>query len=173
MTLALFMRFFATVGGVLRSIGPQAYRAVAYSDTASISVPTAPVVCTAGGGTDPGFSLAAGVISFDRDCQFTSTVSVLATCASGSPIYYTDAEVSTDGGTTWTRGAFSLRCEQLAAGYQRTREFSFSGRFPAGSKLRFVEWASAAGVTLQTVANNGSTVPARRLTYSRIPAIIV
>jgi len=152
-----------------------AYREVAYNNSTLIAVPTTPTPCTLTNclGTDPAFSLANGTITFNHDVAWCSTVSVLAACNSGTPVYYTDAEISLDGGATWTRGSNSMRMEQLAAGYLRTREFSFAGKFPAGSMLRFVEWASAAGVTLVTATDHGSTAPARRLTYLRIPAVVV
>jgi hypothetical protein len=159
--------------------GPKVYRGVAYNNTGSLAVPTnyAVALSTNNNGTDPLFNQSTGVIGpFPVDVEWTSTVMVNPTCSSGTPLYYTDAEVSVDGGTTWIRGSNSLRIEQLAAGYTRTREFSFSGKFAAGSMLRFIEWASASGVTLQTVTvtNNSVTsiAPARRITYSYMPAVI-
>lgn len=153
-----------------------AYRCVAKTTTASTAVPTTPtpVVPTANSGTDPLFNAATGTIGpFPYDVLWSSTVSVNPSCSSGTPVYYTDAEFSTDGGSTWTRGTDSLRAEELAANYIRTREFSFSGKFSAGTTLRFVEWASAVGIVLTTSGDTqGSTIPARRITYTYVPANI-
>lgn len=153
-----------------------AYRNVAKTTAASTAVPTTPTVVVPGAnlGTDPLFNPTTGTIGpFPYDVLWSSTVSVNATRTSGTPTYFTDAEVSTDGGTTWVRGVDSLRAEELSSNYVRTREFSFSGKFAKGSMLRFVEWASASGVSLATSANiQGSVIPARRITYTYTPATI-
>lgn len=115
---------------------------------------------------DPQYDAATGVITFAEGGFFTSVASWRAV-GSSSRQFYADAEFSTDGGATWTRGTNSLR-EVTASTVSQTMQFPFSGYFAAGVKLRFAIWAGGSGVTLQTATHDGSTATAARLTYSHI-----
>ncbi|MGL6118123.1 hypothetical protein, partial [Plesiomonas sp.] len=147
---------------------------VAKNTGATVAIPNTPtpVVFSAVSTVDSKFNLANGVITFDDDYQFTSVFAPHVRATSGTPLYYADAEVSTDGGTTWVRGVDSARESQLrnTDGVQ-TLSLPFSGRFAKGVKLRFVHWASTASVEATTTTNNGSTAPAIRLTYSATRAV--
>lgn len=146
---------------------------IAKNTTASISLTTspAPVVWTAAQLADSQFDLATGVITFAKTCTFNSVFYSNLSTGSGTTSYYTDAETSVDGGTTWVRGTDSMRQETVRSTDNHVvRGFAFAGRFLAGTKLRFVHWASSTAVTLTTDTVSGSTAPALRLTYNSIPA---
>ncbi len=147
---------------------------VAKNTSATVAIPTTPtpVVFTAVTTSDAKFNIANGVITFEDDYQFTSVFMPHLRATSGTPLYYADAEASTDGGTTWVRSVDSARESQLrnTDGVQ-TLSLPFSGRMPKGVKLRFVHWASTANVEATTTTNNGSTAPAIRLTYSATRAV--
>lgn len=119
-------------------------------------------------GADSQYDPATGVTTFAEGGFFTS-VATWRVSGSASRQLYADAEVSLDGGATWTRGTNSMRDVTVTTTGQ-TFSLPFSGYFPAGLKLRFVIWASASGCSLITASNNGSTAPAGRLTYSHVIA---
>jgi hypothetical protein len=153
---------------------PLGYACVAYNSGASIDVLATYAVAafTANPVTDPAFSLATGIITFPCDCLFHSTVMVNPGASVSGLTYFTNAEISLNGGDTWVAGDYSTRAEGLAANFLRTREFSFSGRFLEGTLLRFIERGSDTGITLTTVADGTKHIPARRLTYDRVPVLL-
>jgi hypothetical protein len=116
---------------------------------------------------DVQYNATTGEFLFLRDLWFWSVAS-WHVVGSTARFFYADAEFSTDGGDTWTRGTNSLRIEQAATS-GRTLSFPFAGWFPHGLRLRFVIWASGSGVTITTDAVSGSTSPASRLTTVTIP----
>lgn len=146
-------------------------RCVAKNTASSITLGTAPapVTWTAESTKHPAFDPSTGVITFDQDCLFASTFfATIGTSTNTS--YWTDAEISVDGGVTWVRGTDSARRRFIRSNDGLvTESFPFAGGFSAGQKLRFVDWAEASGITLQTSSNQGSTTPARRLTFCLIP----
>jgi len=154
---------------------PEFHRNIAKNTTASITPPqvVTPVVFTAFTG-DPNFTLANGVITFDQDVMFVSTFNATVSATSGTAIYYADAEISTDGGTTWVRGVDSLRIETVrSTDGSRSINLGFSGAFFKGQKLRFVHWSSVNTVRLTSGTVLGSSYAAIRLTYSALHANVI
>lgn len=115
------------------------------------------------------YDSATGVFTFGADGFFHSVASWHVN-TTGSSYFYTDAEFSVDGGTNWTRGTNSGR-EDYISNTSRTLSFPFAGYFPAGLKLRFVHWAAGTSANITTTTNNGSTIPAARLTTTFNPGI--
>lgn len=159
----------------VRAPRAKTYRLVAVDTTASITPGQTPavVIWPTVSVADSAYTVADGVITFTEACQFNSTFFVTLSATSDGPLYYTDAEISTDGGTTWVRGANSLRQWQIRnTDGAQTISFPFNGGFAAGTKLRFVDWTSANTARLTTTTTNGSTSPARRITYNRTPCAL-
>lgn len=154
---------------------PEFHRVIAKNTTASLTTPTTPTAVTyTAASADPNFNLATGVITFDQDVLFTSVFNTSLSATSGSPFYYADAEVSTDGGTTWVRGVDSLRAEQIrSTDGVRTINLTFSGSFLKGQQLRFVHWASVNTVRQTSATISGSAYAAIRLTYTALHATII
>lgn len=153
----------------------QAHRAIAANITASLSIPTSPAVVTYTNAyaADSQFNISTGVMYFAKNTEFTSVYNATLDSTSGTSVYYVDAEVSTDG-TNWTRGTYSLRIQTVrSSDSDVTCSFPFSGYFAAGTYLRFVHWASTTNIAAVTRAVSGSNAPAIRLTYSRIPAVLL
>ncbi len=131
----------------------------------SIAIPTAPAPMVWENVRKPAhkYTPATGVFHFEKDTFFIS-VANWTIVGAASKRFYADAESSTDG-INWTRGTNSLRIGASSAD-GNTMSFAFAGHFAAGVYLRFVYWASATGVTMNTENINGSTSAASRLTVA-------
>lgn len=142
-------------------------RLVADVVAASQALPTAPTAFLWANvrAADSQYDAATGVITIARDCFFTSVANWTVNIPAGQSDFFADAEFFVAG--AWTRGTNSGRREEIRTlDGDRTVSFGFSGWFAAGTKLRFVAWASSASATIATSTDQGTTVPAARLTYS-------
>lgn len=146
-------------------------RLIVNSAVVSQAVPTSPTVFIWPNTVvaDSQYDSTTGVITFADDCEFVSSAHWNITCSSGQKTFFADAEFFSGG--VWVRGTRSMRIDQARnADGTRTVVFPFAGGFLKGTLLRFVMWGDA-GITIDTVSNQGSTSPAARLTYECIKCI--
>lgn len=140
---------------------------VAAQTVASLEIATSPTVAIwptiIAGISDVDYDPATGIFTFGSAGFFICTVAWNIQ-SSGQNIFWTDIELSTDGGTTWTRGSNSANKIQVNNTSPQTIERSFSRPFLPKNKLRCVRWAESAGGAIVTESNTGSTAPAGRIT---------
>jgi len=162
------MTFIATRGGA------QGARLIAKVTAASQALPTTPTafLWATVQVADPQYNAATGVITIAKDCFFTSVANWTVNMPAGTADIFADAEFFVSG--AWVRGTDSGRREKIrSSDGARTVSFGFAGWFAAGTTLRFVAWASSAAAVIETSTDNGTTIPAARLTYSTQLGVIV
>ena len=141
--------------------------------TASVDVPTSPTLFvwdTEVADTLGIYNPTTGVftIPFSGDFNFIFMYNT-ATVGSAKQLY---SAAQLWNGNAWVPLEYSTRQVSVAQGIKAQSTFVSTNPFQAGAQLRFVTWASATGVTINTESPaTGYTIPAARILLTGVKTI--
>jgi len=141
--------------------------------TASTELPTTPTVFvwpTEIVDTIGSYNNTTGVITLQFSGDFSFNFLYNSQTSGSAKQLYSAAQIWN--GSTWVAAEFSTRQISVAQNIKTLATFVSTNPFAAGTQLRFVTWASAAGLNLVTESPSaGYTIPAARLMVTGVKTI--